>query len=212
MKKKNLIKYWNRFYKNGLIKKESSFARFVYKKIKNKKGNFLDIGCGNGRDSFFFNKKGFNVTGIDISEKAIKKNSKHKFKNLHFIKFDIGKNKIKRKYDVIYCRFFLHAIDKNLENKLITLIKSVKKNKTLVFFEFRNNKDKIFEKFAGKAHNTMHEYEKGHFRRIIDPKIFYKKFLNKTKSKIIYKKSAKNLSIFKNDNPNLTRIIFKFND
>lgn len=28
--------------------------------------------------------------------------------------------------------------------------------------------------------------------------------------KIIYKKSAKNLSVVKNDNPNLSRIILKF--
>ena len=211
MKNKILIKYWNQFYKNGLIMKESSFARFAYKKIKVKEGNFLDIGCGNGRDSFFFNKKGFKVMGIDISEKAIKKNSKNKFKNIHFKKFDIGRNKIKYKYDIIYCRFFLHAIDMILENKLISLIKLSKKKGTLIFFEFRNNKDKIFGKFKNKVHNTICEYEKGHFRRIIDPKIFRKKFLSKTKSRIIYEKSGKNLSILKKDNPNLSRMIFKFN-
>jgi len=50
--------YWNTFYKNFLINKESSFARFVYKKIKTKKVNkLLDVGCGNGRDTFFFLKK-----------------------------------------------------------------------------------------------------------------------------------------------------------
>ena len=31
----------------------------------------------------------------------------------------------------------------------------------------------------------------------------------KTKSKIIYSKSSKNLSIVKKDNPNLSRLIFK---
>jgi 2-polyprenyl-3-methyl-5-hydroxy-6-metoxy-1,4-benzoquinol methylase len=212
MKKKILTKYWDRFYKNALIKKESNFANFVYKKMKNKKGTLLDIGCGNGRDSFFFHKKGFKVTGIDISKKAIQKNSQNKIKNIYFKKFDIGKNKIRNKYDMIYCRFILHAIDEALENKLITLIKLSKKSGTLVFFEFRNNKDKIFKKFKKKLHNTVYEYEKGHFRRIISSKIFRKKFIDKTKCKIIYEKSGINLSIFKNDNPNLSRMIFKFND
>ena len=54
MKTKN-EKYWDDFYKNFLVKKESSFARFVYKKIQTKKRNkLLDVGCGNGRDTFFF--------------------------------------------------------------------------------------------------------------------------------------------------------------
>ena len=70
MKKKILINYWNKFYKTKSITIESTFAKFTYKKIKNKKSKLLDIGCGNGRDSYYFNRKGFIVTGIDISQKA----------------------------------------------------------------------------------------------------------------------------------------------
>jgi len=80
MKKIKLIEYWNKFYDKKIINKESTFAKFTYKKIKKQKGKILDIGCGNGRDSFFFNQKGYNVTGIDISKKAIQKNSKIKKK------------------------------------------------------------------------------------------------------------------------------------
>ena len=59
MNKKNIKNYWNIFYKKKLIFKESSFARFTYNNIpKLKKRKIIDIGCGNGRDSFFFNKKG----------------------------------------------------------------------------------------------------------------------------------------------------------
>ena len=39
------------------------------------KKSLIDIGCGNGRDSIFFSKNNFHVTGIDISQKAIKKKS-----------------------------------------------------------------------------------------------------------------------------------------
>ena len=210
MKKKNLVKYWNKFYKKKSIISESTFAKFTYKKILNKKVKLLDIGCGNGRDSYFFNKKGFQVTGIDISQKAIQKNSMNKINNLSFEKFDIGKDKIKNKFDIIYCRFFVHTVDELLENKLIELIKSSKNKGTKVFFEFRNYKDKIFGKFNAEDHNKVIEFEKGHFRRIIDPRIFKKKFLLKTKSKLIYQKSGINLSIVKKDNPNLSRMIFKF--
>ena len=210
MKKKILIKYWNKFYKKKSIIKESTFAKFTHKKIINKNARILDIGCGNGRDSYFFNKKGFEVTGIDISQKVIEKNSKNKIKNLLFKKFDIGKDKINDKFDIIYCRFFVHTVDELLENKLIKLIKDSKNKKTIVFFEFRNFKDKIFGTFKAKDHNKVIEFEKGHFRRIINPKIFKEKFLSKTKSKLIYQKNGINLSIVKKDNPNLSRMIFKF--
>ena len=210
MKNTKLKNYWNSFYKNDSISNPSTFAKFVNKKLQNKKGRILDIGCGNGRDAFFFNKKGFDVMGIDISLKIIKKNSKYKAKNLLFKEFDIGKNKLKYKFDIIYCRFFVHTLDLKLENKLIDLILSIKKKNTKVFFEFRNLKDRIFKPFKNKAHNTMVEYEKGHYRRIIDPNIFKKKFITLTGSKIIYQKSSINLSIVKKDNPNLTRMIYKF--
>ena len=53
-------KYWDKFYKNFKIEKESKFAKFVYYKLRkvNKKINMLDVGCGNGRDTFFL--KGLN--------------------------------------------------------------------------------------------------------------------------------------------------------
>jgi len=210
MQKNILINYWDTFYKKDSNNDESTFAQFTYKKIQKTKGKILDIGCGNGRDSYFFNKKGFKVIGIDISQKAIQKNSKNKNKNLIFKKFDIGKNKIQNKFEIIYCRFFLHTIDEFLEDKLINLIKNSKNNGTLVFFEFRNYKDKIFGNFKAKDHNKVIEFEKGHFRRLIDPKIFKNKFISETKSKIIYQKSSINLSVVKKDNPNLSRMVFKF--
>ena len=212
MKKKILISYWDNYY--GNIKKfdESTFARFALKYLgknyKNKK--IIDIGCGNGRDSFFFYKKRLNVLGIDISQKAVKKNSLYSNPRLKFAKFDIEKNTMSKKFDFIYSRFFLHAINENGENKLFKLIKKIKKKNTLVFLEFRNHKDLIFKKIKSRKHNKSVEFEKGHYRRIINCEKFIKKIKNEMKVKIIYKKSAKNLSVVKNDNPNLSRIILKF--
>jgi len=210
MKKKILLNYWNKYYKKTSNMDESTFAKFVYNKIKSTKGKILDIGCGNGRDTYFFNKQGFKVTGVDISKNAIEKNSKKKIKNLTFKRFDVGKDKLKNKYEIIYCRFFVHTLDIFLENKLIDIIKLVKKKNTVVFFEFRNYKDKIFGKFKASDHNKVIEFEKGHFRRIIDPIKFKKSFIEETKAKIIYEKSGTGLSIVKKDNPNLSRMIFKF--
>ena len=211
MKKKLLINYWNSYYNNNIKFKESSFARFVKKKINKVKKNakLIDIGCGNGRDSFFFSKNGLKVTAIDISNKAIANNSLQQDPNLKFIRLDVARNIMSGKFDLIYCRFFLHAINDEAKNKLVLLLKKIKKKNTLAFFEFRNHKDKIFKK-KGRKHNDIIEFEKGHFRRVINPNEFIKKIKNKIKCKVVYKRSSKNLSIVKKDNPNLSRVIFKF--
>ena len=212
MKKKALINYWNNFYKDKNKSKVSSFARFTLKKIGARKNySLIDIGCGNGRDSVFFSKKKIAVTGIDISNKAINKNKIFKNRYLKFLKFDIEKNNIKKKFDIIYCRFFLHAISEKSEKKLLNLIKNISRNNTLVFFEFRNWHDEIFDNKRKNKNNDIVEFEKGHYRRIINPKTFIKVFSNKITSKILYFKSSKNLSIVKKDNPHLSRIIFRIN-
>ena len=77
MKKSNLENYWNKYYSKKISFKHSSFAKFIFKFIKNKKfKTLIDIGCGNGRDSFFFASKGYKVTSVDISKEVIKLNSK----------------------------------------------------------------------------------------------------------------------------------------
>ena len=190
MQKKTLINYWDNFYIKKNKIKESSFAKFVLNKVrKNKvKKSLIDIGCGNGRDSIFFSKNNFYVTGIDISQKAIQKNLLFKNKNLNFKKFDIEKNKTSKKFDVIYCRFFLHTIDEGGETKLLYLIKKIKKKDSIICFEFRNLKDQIFKKYKKRKHNQVVEFEKGHYRRMINPTMFLEKCIKIIKCKMIYYK------------------------
>lgn len=38
-----------------------------------KKGSFLDIACGDGRNTLFLLKEGFNVTGVDFSSKGLER-------------------------------------------------------------------------------------------------------------------------------------------
>ena len=66
------IKYWNNYYKKrNLIIKPTKFAIFCKKKLKKYKGVVYDIGCGNGRDSVYFNKNKIFCIGIDKSLRAI---------------------------------------------------------------------------------------------------------------------------------------------
>ena len=212
MKKKNLINYWDNYYDNINSFSESSFAKFTLKYLgKKRRGKkIIDIGCGNGRDSLYFYKQKLDVVGIDISKSVIKKNLNYSTPKLKFVNLDIEKKTMSGKFDFIYSRFFLHAINEKTENKLLKLINKIKKENTILFLEYRNHKDLIFKNIKNKKHNQLIEFEKGHFRRIIYTEKFIRKISKFFKSKIIYNKSSKNLSIVKKDNPNLSRIIFKF--
>lgn len=78
----------------------------ILKEFGINKGKVLELCCGNGRICVYLAKKGFNVTGIDISPQYIKdaetKAKRHKVK-VHYICGDVRYlNKfIKEKFDVI---------------------------------------------------------------------------------------------------------------
>jgi SAM-dependent methyltransferase len=52
---------------------------------------FLDLACGKGRHSVYLNKKGFDVTGLDLSEKSIRHASTFENEKLHFYVHDMRK-------------------------------------------------------------------------------------------------------------------------
>ena len=209
----NDLSYWNKFYK----KKEkkilcSNFAKFIKKKIINKKSNILEIGTGNGRDAFYFSKYSKNIIAIDQSKIAINNNKlrakRLRIKNLIFKSFSLNNfTKIRKKnlINLIYARFFIHSIDQKKENFFLKKLISFNNLKPLIVLEFRTTKDKLMKK--GKKISKFERYT-DHYRRFIETKKFEKKIKNMGFI-IIYKKFGINLSKTKNDNPHLCRIIFK---
>jgi len=58
-------------YKKFII--EDSIKQFnSFLKSKSVKGTLLDIGCGSGKNSIFFDKQGFSVKGTDFANTALK--------------------------------------------------------------------------------------------------------------------------------------------
>ena len=77
---------------------------FIEKEINhNKSTKILDIGCGTGRHSIELAKRGYNVTGIDLSEcmleRAIEKAKEAKVE-VEFIKADARDLKFEKKFDL----------------------------------------------------------------------------------------------------------------
>ncbi|MBN1969100.1 MAG: methyltransferase domain-containing protein [Candidatus Delongbacteria bacterium] len=92
----------------------------------------LEVGCGNGVLSFYLEKKGFNVVGIDISPEAIKWAKKIKYENNYNSSFYIA-NILDdelfgdEKYDLIIDSYCYHCIIGDDRDKFISNIKKLLK-------------------------------------------------------------------------------------
>lgn len=90
--------YWNGFYQAGSSSNQNyqQFLKNTPTAVVNehwetlKKGKLLDIGFGLGTDSLFLSKKGFSVTGIDISEAAKEKAEKNISNSEQAIEFKVA--------------------------------------------------------------------------------------------------------------------------
>jgi len=148
-----------------------------------KKGDILEIGCGSGNDVKFLSKKGFNVTGIDISEKAIniaKLNNKNS-KNVKFIVGDVKNDLPKKTYDVIYDRGCIHNI--KISDNLDDIFK-ILSNKL-------NSKGKMII-ITGNSNEPPSKYTKPNSTTISEIEFFSKNFFKIKLAKEIEFKLNKN--------------------
>lgn len=88
----------------------------IIQNLNNTKGKVIDVGCGSGYDSAFFHTQNYDVTGIDISDTAIKL-AKKNFSDLNFECKDILQDQFDCDYNLIYDKGCLHNFHRE-ETKL----------------------------------------------------------------------------------------------
>ncbi|TAH43741.1 MAG: class I SAM-dependent methyltransferase [Bacteroidetes bacterium] len=82
--------YYHILYKERDETEAEIFLDKLISHIKLSQGSkILDVACGKGRHSLYLNKKGFDVTGYDLSEQSIKHNLKMENDTLHFYLHDM---------------------------------------------------------------------------------------------------------------------------
>lgn len=167
--------YWNKYYgESGEFSAPlvpSQFAAFIASELTNKTTKIIDFGCGNGRDSAFFARHGFDVLSVDQSEAAINKCKKTATPKQHFICSSIGEADLAQKIKdafvasgddlTIYARFFIHAIDEPTQAKFLELCKELLEHSGRVALEFRTDKDQAQAKITPT-----------HYRRFVNPAQF----------------------------------------
>ena len=111
--------YWNEFYRNSSRQKNnlecSGFAEFCNKQYLKKSKFIIELGCGDGKDAFYFAQNGHSILAVDQSVNSIKPMP---HANLEYLDADFT-NLNKQKVDVFYSRFSMHAITQEDEKKLL---------------------------------------------------------------------------------------------
>ena len=203
--------YWNIFYKNrSAVNFPSSFAEFCIENYIDTNSKILELGSGNGRDALYFSEKQNHVIAVDQSVEvsslgdAKREDTPYKSNleiiNDDFVKFNymnhVGVN-------VVYSRFTLHAITLEEEQTVLTKTFQLLQPGGRFLVEARTTKDLLCgvgEHLGGYAYST------DHYRRFINTQDFIKSIMA-TGFEIVYFIESKGLSVFKNEDPMLMRII-----
>lgn len=126
--------------------------------------NVLDLGIGQGFNSIPLSELGFNVTGVDYSNKCLNI-CKGNCPELDLIKSDIRLFDIeKNKYDLILSSCVLHFLHKDDSYKIMKTIKSNIHQNGLVYISVFSTQDPKFNRVSYSKHFD-----------VLDNNVFYNK-------------------------------------
>ena len=226
--------YYHILYKNRDKKEAEFFINNLIKKLKIKKGSkILDLACGVGRHSFYLNKKGMNVIGIDNSENNINKAKKIENTYLKFKKKEMTED-YGQDFDFIFNLFtsFGYINEEHNFNTFKSINNSLV-NQGILVIDYLNVfriKEKLIEKETKKIRNIIFNIKRSFKRNFIvkkikikdNNKIFYfeervmeltlndfKKYLKKFNFKILDVYGNYNLDNYNKNSERLIMIIKK---
>jgi SAM-dependent methyltransferase len=136
--------YYHILYKNRDCAEADFFINNMILFFKpNQNVRFLDLACGKGRHSIFLNKKGFDVTGLDLSENSIKCAKQFENEKLHFYVHDMRKLFRTNYFDYVLNLFTSFGYFENEKDNYATIgaaAKALKPNGLLVIDFFNAKK------------------------------------------------------------------------
>ena len=203
--------YWANFYARASYERGSTFCDFVAGQ-SGLPGVVIDIGCGDGRDSYAFAKAGKRVVGIDRSHVGIRHATAKSEKlgygaDIEFKACDV--NDGQRLRDIIeqarignaepllfYLRFFLHSISAETQHALMELLRQCSHPGDVLAAEFRTDKDETKTKVHAK-----------HFRRYQNGPAFAAALADEYGFEVRIQQEGNGFSPYNGEDPELFRVV-----
>lgn len=138
--------YYYTLYKNRDEKEAQVFIDNLIDYLQIPKGSkLIDIACGKGRHAKYFNKKGMDVVGVDLSQNSINTAKKDENKNLQFSVHDMRENYQENSFDVVTNLFtsFGYFENNKDEQKAINAMENNLKKEGILIIDFMNAKKVI---------------------------------------------------------------------
>lgn len=160
--------YWKSKWKGVEKTSPNNFARRSFSHTKNKKLKILlDLGCGDGRDSLYFARKGLKVTSVDFSESGIEALRQASIKSrlpINAICCDIKDVSFENdSFDIIYAHLSLHYFDDKTTTQIFDKLYKILKNNGLIFIKCKSTEDALFGKGEKVGENMFIEKHLRHF-------------------------------------------------
>jgi cyclopropane fatty-acyl-phospholipid synthase-like methyltransferase len=102
-------------------------------------GTFLDLGTGPGTQAIELEKRGFTVTGTDISKHAFEKASKLS-ENVNFTQDDILNSKLTKQFDNVFDRGCFHIMSEEKRLKYVETVRELLNTDGLLFLKCFSDK------------------------------------------------------------------------
>ena len=197
------VAYWNNYYKEQVHTMLPTDFAVTISELIDPNRLILDLGCGNGRDSIYFNSLGHTVVALDSSIEALNKVREHSQEKIITVLSDFSKLDLNYSiFDIVYSRFSLHSMDSiSYLNAIKNAYKSLK-NDGLFFIEVRSTKDELFEQ---GLQITDKIYKTDHSRRFFDLHDLTED-LKDLGFIVYYSQQSRGWAVFGDDDPEVIRV------
>ena len=204
--------YWASFYARNDFSSGSTFQEHVQAR-GGLPDTVIDLGCGQGRDSFAFATAGRTVMGIDrshvgIRHAAAKAEQVGLAGRLSFAACDVSdgaalsavleqvRERARGGPVLFYARFFLHSIPEDVQEALLTIVASSARPGDAFAAEFRTDRDEAAAKVYTK-----------HYRRFQNGPAFGQRLAAVHGWKVVEEQEGTGLSPYRGEDPELYRVL-----
>ncbi|MDO8266126.1 MAG: class I SAM-dependent methyltransferase [Candidatus Saccharibacteria bacterium] len=149
------------------------------KKYLQKNSRVLELGCGNGRDSAYLAKEGFNVLASDFSESVVEKNKEAigESENLNFSMVDLAQKLpfSEESFDCVFANLSLHYFTDKKTREIVVEITRVLKSEGVLMFACKkvdsvrtgNATEVERDVFVDKKGHALHAFTEDYVKQIL---------------------------------------------